>query len=270
MIKKNWFITGASRGLGRVWMQAALERGDHVAATVRHAGDLSDLRSLYGDAVLLVELDVTDRAAVFAAVAQAHAHFGQLDVIVSAAGYGLFGAIEEVSIEQIRSNVETNLFGTLNVIQAALPLLRRQGSGHILPVTSIAGLVAIPTSGIYTATKFALEGLAESLAAEVSGLGIKVTLIEPMLFRTNFGKAVAYGSPIPEYDPVREVVAGLMRPEAFSDPEATAEAILSLVDAEEAPLRLMLGDALPFVRDVYAQRIKGWEAWDDVARAAQG
>jgi len=270
MAQKIWFITGASRGFGRIWAQAALERGDRVAATVRHLGALDELRNRYGDAVLPLELDVTDRAAVFATVGQAHAHFGRLDVVVSAAGYGLLGAIEEVSIEDTRSNVETNLFGTLNVIQAVLPLLRRQGSGHILPVTSTSGLIGIPTSGIYTATKFAVEGLAESLAAEVAGLGIKVTLIEPGPFRTNFGNAVTYGTPIADYDPIREMLNGLLTPEAFGDPEATAKAILKLVDTDEPPLRLMLGMMLPFVRDTYAQRITEWEAWDDVARAAQG
>jgi NAD(P)-dependent dehydrogenase (short-subunit alcohol dehydrogenase family) len=174
-------ITGAGRGFGRIWAQAALERGDHVAATVRNASDLDTLLTKHSDAILRLELDVTDRAGVFAAVEQAHAHFGRLDVIVSAAGYGLLGAIEEISIEAARANVKTNLLGTLNLIQAALPLLRRQGSGHILPVSSISGLIGVPTSGIYTATKFAVEGLAKSLAAEVAGLGIRVTLIEPGL-----------------------------------------------------------------------------------------
>ena len=187
---KVWFITGASRGFGRVWTEAALKRGDRIAATVRNPETLGELVSAYGDAVLVLPLEVTDRDAVFATIDHAHRHFGRLDVILSNAGYGYMGAIEELEPAQAKANFDTNVFGTLSVIQAALPILRAQGTGHILTVSSIGGVIGFPTGGSYTATKFAVEALSEALAAEVAPFGIKVTIIEPGSFSTEFRSAM--------------------------------------------------------------------------------
>lgn len=272
MSNKVWFVTGASRGFGRVWTQAALNRGDKVVATARDAAAISDLVSAHGDAVLPLALDVTDRAAVFDAVERGARHFGRLDVVVNNAGYGLFGAIEETSESEARAQIETNLFGALWVLQAALPQLRRQRSGHILSVSSIGGVVAFPTLGVYHATKWALEALSETLAQEVADFGIKVTLIEPGAYATDWARGSAVrASTMVEYDPVRAKLAAAFAGARPGDPAATAQAILQVVDAESPPLRLMLGAvALPVARQRYAERLATWEAWEGVTQAAQG
>ena len=208
MSAKIWFITGTSRGFGREWALAALERGDSVVATARNASSLDTLVAAHGDAVLPISLDVTNREAVFAAVARAHEHFGRLDVVVNNAGYGQFGMVEELSEAEAREQIETNLFGALWVTQAALPFLRAQGSGHFLQVSSIGGVSAFPTVGIYHASKWALEGLSQSLAQEVAGFGIKVTLIEPGGYSTDWGGSSAkHATALPAYDEVREQAA---------------------------------------------------------------
>jgi NAD(P)-dependent dehydrogenase (short-subunit alcohol dehydrogenase family) len=173
MASKNWFITGSSRGFGREWAIAALERGDAVAATARDTSTLDDLTDRFGDSVLPLKLDVTDRSAAFAAVRQAHDRFGRLDVVVNNAGYGQFGMVEEISEQEARDQIETNLFGALWVTQAALPFLRAQGSGHILQVSSIGGVTAFPNVGMYHASKWALEGISQALAQEVAAFGIR-------------------------------------------------------------------------------------------------
>lgn len=270
---KVWLVTGASRGFGRRWAEAALARGDSVAATARDVESLDALREQYAQKLLPLAVDVTRRDDVFAAVNEAHRYFGRLDVVLCAAGYGYMGAIEEVSIEETRANFETNVFGTLSVIQAALALLRAQGSGHILPVSSAGGLVAFPTGGIYEATKFAVEGFAEALAAEVAGFGIKVTIIEPGPFATDFmsQSSIRQATPIAAYDAIRQHLASMLTADSFGDPAATSEAILKVVDAAEPPLRLILGSSmLPLVRQVYADRLQTWSQWEDVSIAAQG
>src|ERR1700712_197304 len=165
---KNWFITGTSRGFGREWAIAALDRGDKVAATARNIESLSDLVDKYGENLLPLELDVTDREADFAAVARAHDVFGSLDVVINNAGFGQFGMIEELSEAEARDQFETNVFGALWITQAALPFLRAQGSGHIVQVSSIGGISAFPTVGMYHASKWGLEGFSQALAQEVA------------------------------------------------------------------------------------------------------
>ena len=205
MARKIWFITGTSRGFGREWAIAALDRGDKVAATARDSASLDDLAAKYGDALLPIELDVTDRDADFAAVKQAHDHFGRLDVIVNNAGYGHFGMVEEVSEQEIRAQLETNVLGALWITQAALPYLREQGSGHILQVSSIGGISAFMTTGAYHASKWALEGLSQSLAQEVAGFGVRVTLIEPAGYSTDWsGSSAKHSAELPAYAPVRQ------------------------------------------------------------------
>src|SRR5256884_2500 len=179
MAKKIWFITGASRGFGRQWAEAALQRGDLVAATARTPELLTKLVDTYGDAVLPIQLDVTDRSAVFEAVNRAADHFGKLDVVINNAGYGHFGMIEELTEDEVRAQLETNFFGALWVTQAVLPIMRAQGSGHIIQVSSLGGITAFPAIGAYHASKWALEGFSQSLSQADAGFGINVTLIEP-------------------------------------------------------------------------------------------
>ncbi len=271
---KTWFITGTSRGFGREWAIAALERGDKVAATARNVAALDDLVAKYGDAILPLKLDVTDREAAFAAVRRAHERFGRLDVVVNNAGYGHFGMVEEVSEDEIRAQLETNVLGALWVTQAALPILREQGSGHILQVSSIGGVSAFMNTGAYHASKWALEGFSQSLSQEVAGFGIKVTLIEPAGYSTDWsGSSAKHSTPLPAYDQVREAAARArgQRFTAPGNPVATREAILQIVDSDNPPLRLFLGESpLRIAVADYGSRLSTWAQWQQVAAAAQG
>jgi NAD(P)-dependent dehydrogenase (short-subunit alcohol dehydrogenase family) len=273
MAVKTWFITGTSRGFGREWAIAALDRGDRVAATARDIASLGDLVTEYGAAILPIPLDVTDRAAVRAAVRQTHETFGRLDVVVNNAGYGQFGMVEEISEPEIRAQLETNLLGALWVTQAALPYLRAQGSGHILQVSSIGGISAFPNTGAYHASKWALEGLSQSLAQEVAGFGIKVTLIEPSGYATDWaGPSAMHATVLPAYEPVHQRAAQA-RARRFrpGDPAATRDAVLRLVDSPTPPLRLFLGEApLGIATADYESRLAAWREWQPVAVAAQG
>ena len=271
-MSRVWFITGTSRGFGRIWAEAALGRGDKVAATARNIGTLTDLVEHYGDNVLPITLDVTDKSAVEQAVKAAHAHFGRLDVVVNNAGYGLFAMTEEVTEQQARAQFETNVFGALWVTQAVLPYLRERGSGHLIQVSSIGGLRAFPGLGIYNASKWALEGLSEALAAEVAGFGVKVTIIEPAGYATDWGGSSAVHSEhVPAYLGVREAIAAAWSGTVSGDPQATAAAVLQVVDAEEPPLRIFLGAGpLDLMREEYARRLETWEEWNEVSEAAMG
>ena len=271
---KTWFITGTSRGFGREWAIAALERGDRVAATARDVSSLDDLSQKYGDALLALPLDVTDREAVFATVARAHEHFGRLDVVVNNAGYGQFGMIEEISEQEARAQIETNVFGALWVTQAALPFLREQGSGHFLQVSSIGGISAFPNVGMYHASKWALEGFSQALAQEVADFGLTVTLIEPGGFDTDWGGSSAkHATPLPAYDEFRVKAAEQrrQRTSASGDPAASSAAVLELVDAENPPLRAFLGSApLGIATADYESRLAEWNAGQDLAVRAGG
>jgi NAD(P)-dependent dehydrogenase (short-subunit alcohol dehydrogenase family) len=268
---KVWFVTGASRGFGRVWTEAALKRGDKVAATARTPAALDELVKIYGDAILALPLDVTDRDAVFDAVRRTHGHFKRLDVIVCNAGYGYMGAIEELEPSQVKTNFDANVFGTLSVVQAALPILRAQASGHILTVSSIGGIIGFPTGGSYTASKFAIEAMSEALAGEVAAFGVKVTIIEPGHFATEFRSGVQSPPAMDVYNPIRQAIRASFKPADFGNPEATAAAILEVVDANEPPLRLVLGSTtVAKFRAAYAARLSNWEKWEAVSNAAQG
>jgi NAD(P)-dependent dehydrogenase (short-subunit alcohol dehydrogenase family) len=268
---KTWFITGTSRGFGREWTKAALARGDRVAATARNIDSLKDLASEHGKNLLPIKLDVTDRAADFAAVKQAHEHFGRLDVVINNAGYGLFGAVEEVSEEQARAQMETNFFGALWVTQAALPFLREQKSGHILQVSSIGGIAAFPAVGMYHASKWALEAFSDSLSQEVRQFGIKVTLIEPGGFATDWaGSSSVHAKENTLYDSIRRLRPATMQAKR-GDPRATSAAVLKAVDSENPPLRLLLGNpAAEYVKELYPQRLATWAEWEKISRAADG
>jgi NAD(P)-dependent dehydrogenase (short-subunit alcohol dehydrogenase family) len=272
MANKTWFITGTSRGFGREWTKAALERGDHVAATARDTSSLEDLRSEHGDALLALPLDVTDRSAAFDAVAQAHKHFGRLDIVVNNAGYGHFGMVEEISEQEARAQIETNLFGALWVTQAALPLLRAQGSGHIVQVSSIGGISAFATVGMYHASKWALEGFSQALAQEVGEFGIHVTLIEPGGFSTDWsGPSAKRSEPIAAYDGLRERQQRWRAGNVPGDPVASAAAIMLVVDADPPPLRVFFGASpLAIAEGDYASRLAMWREWQPVSELAQG
>ena len=268
---KTWFITGASRGLGRIWAEAALKRGDKVTATARKLADVVDLRQRFGDAVLPLALDVTDPGQVQPIVQQAYEHFGKLDVLVNNAGSSLIATVEEGSEDQIHDLFEANFFGMVRVLRAALPLLRQQGSGHILGVSSSLGIVPMPLIGFYSATKSAVEALHEAMAQEVKAFGIHVTLIEPGAYATDFGKSAKRADAMEAYGGFRKEVMAKLANAERGDPEATPDAILKIVDAENPPLRFTLGSTLlPTARAVYADRIATWEAWKDVSNAAQG
>lgn len=270
-MKRTWFITGASRGFGRIWAEAALERGDQVTATARKVADVAGLKERFGDAVLPLALDVTDAAQVQEVVEQAYAHFGRLDVLVNNAGASLFAATEEASDEQIRGLFDTNYLGMVRVLRAALPLLRKQGSGHILGVSSGLGITAMPLIGFYCATKWAVEALHESLAQEVKAFGIHVTLVEPGAYATDFGMSAKVAEALEPYAEFRAQFLKHLADLERGDPSATASAVLRLVDAENPPLRFGLGTSiLPRARAAYAERLETWEAWEDVSNAAMG
>ena len=272
--EKVWLITGTSKGFGRVWAEAALERGDKVVATARKLASLDALVARYGSNVLALALDVTDEASVTSAVRQGLARIGRLDVIVNNAGYGLFGTIEEVTPAEARAQMETNLFGALWVTKAVLPILREQRSGHIIQVSSIAGVNAFPTLGLYHASKWALEGFSQALAAEVKEFGIYVTLVEPTRYSTDWGGSSSAHAPrLAVYDGVRARLAEAFRAAGRNqgNPLATRSAILEVVDATEPPLRVFFGAGmLEMMKAEYVSRIATWEKWNDLSVAAQG
>lgn len=273
-MSKTIFITGASRGFGKIWAEAFLERGDKVVVTSRNLSGLTELKEKYGNAVLPLELDITNRAACFESIANAKAHFGSIDVVINNAGTGVFGAVEELGEQDARDIIDANLFGTLWVTQAALPIFRAQGNGHILQLSSSLWIYTFATLGIYSASKFAVEGLSEALYLEVKGLGIHVTIVEPNAFSTDFNASSQQSKPIAAYDAMKaELYAdpNMTASDAYGDPMATAEAILKLVDAPNPPLRLFLGKkALPLARSVYAERLASWEEWNDISVKAHG
>jgi NADP-dependent 3-hydroxy acid dehydrogenase YdfG len=270
---KVWFITGTSRGFGRVWAEAALGRGDKVAATARSLESIADLKEKYGENVLTLELDVTKADQVKAAVTQAFDHFGKLDIVFNNAGYSLVGTIEEASADDVRALYETNVLGPLSVIQAALPLLRKQGYGHILGTSSNLGHVTMPVIGYYCSSKWAFEAIHESLAAEVKPFGIKVTIIEPGAYATEFGspESLKFAQGLEIYADFKAQFFGGLKGLERGDPNATPEALFQVVDSKNPPLRFNLGSHnLPGVRKAYEERLAMWEAWDTVSSAAQG
>jgi len=276
MSNRIWFITGASRGFGRSFAQAALAAGDRVAATARDTSSLEELVGDHGDAILPLELDVTDHDACFAAVGRAHEHFGRLDVVVNNAGYGMSGAIEELTEEQARRQIEVNVFGALWVTQAALPILREQRSGWIVQVSSIGGLAAFPLTGIYHASKWALEGFSESLRQEIAPFGVRVLMVEPSGFRTDWaGSSMDRAEPIAAYDEIEAIAErrAAQREENNGsqpgNPDLAARALLETLDRDDPPFRLLLGNvAFDVAVDRYESRLKEFRAGEQTARGA--
>jgi len=267
---KTIFITGASRGFGKIWLESFLKRGDKVAATSRNVDGLKYLKELYPDTFLSFQLDINDRSAVFAVVNRANAHFDGLDVVINNAGYGVFGMVEEIDEQEARSLIDTNILGTLWVTQACLPIFRKKQSGHIIQLSSVLGLWSMPSIGIYSATKFAVEGLSEALAQEVAGQGISVTLVEPNAYSTDFGGTSAVTSqPVAAYDGLRASIFASRDKDSYGDPEATVDAMHELIDCKNPPLRFFLGKiGLLKTRAVYKARIDEWEKWNETAVAA--
>jgi NAD(P)-dependent dehydrogenase (short-subunit alcohol dehydrogenase family) len=268
--RRVWFVTGASRGFGRALSEAVVARGERLIATARSPELLDELAERHPEALVL-RLDVTDRARARQAIAEGIERFGRLDVVVNNAGYGHFGAVEELTDEELRNQFEVNLFGLINVTRAALPHLRAQRSGHIVQMSSLNGIEGMVGGGYYCASKFAIEGLSESLAAEVAHLGIKVTIVEPGPHRTEFAsrQSAAMADPIDDY----AQTVGAAR-EAFAqmdgtqpgDPARAAYAIIGAVDAENPPLRLPLGEmALTNVRRKLEGQLAELEAWRDLS-----
>jgi len=274
IMSKIIFITGASKGFGKLWAEALLRRGDKVAASARNIEALQDLKEKYGDSILPVKLDVNNRTEVFEVVEKVEKHFGRIDVLINNAGFGLFGTTEETTEQQARDQMETNFFGSLWVAQAILPVMRKQRSGHIIQISSFLGLTTLPLLGLYNASKFAVEGLIETIGSETAHLGIKTTLIEPNGFATDWAgaSAVQTSSDITDYDPVREAFAETGdNPDTWGKPESTVDPVLNLIDNQNPPQRLLFGKiAYHVVNEVYTKRLKDIQNWKEVSIAAHG
>jgi NAD(P)-dependent dehydrogenase (short-subunit alcohol dehydrogenase family) len=266
---KTWLITGASKGFGRAFAEAALRRGDRVAATARDARALADLAAYPG--ALILELDVTDPGTVRDGVRKAEEAFDGLDVVVNNAGYGHFGAVEEVSDAELADQLETNLYGALRVTRAALPRMRERGRGHIVQISSIGGIGAFANLGAYHASKWALEAMSESLSVEVARFGVAVTLVEPGGFDTDWaGASARSSSPHPAYEAMRAEAAARRNGQAPGDPAAAAAALLEIVDMPHPPLRALFGaQANDIVAGIYGRRLDEWAAGRERAVRAQ-
>jgi NAD(P)-dependent dehydrogenase (short-subunit alcohol dehydrogenase family) len=269
---KTWFITGVSSGLGRAMTEKLLARGDRVAGTLRKPGVLQQLERQYGDRLWLRQMDVTDTLAVRRVVDEAFAALGKIDVVVSNAGYGLFGAAEEVSDEQIRAQIDTNLIGSIQVIRAAVPHLRKQGGGRILQVSSEGGQIAYPNFSLYHATKWGIEGFVEAVALEVETFNIQLTLIEPGATATDFGKSLVSPPPLEVYE---NTAVGAMRRAVksgagftFADANKTVDAMIACADHSKAPRRLLLGGgSYDRMHAAFTARIAELEANEAITRS---
>jgi NAD(P)-dependent dehydrogenase (short-subunit alcohol dehydrogenase family) len=270
----TWLITGSSSGIGLALVEHLLERGDRVAATLRKPEVLKDLQARYGERLWTAALDVNDTAAIRRVIERAFSELGRIDVVVSNAGYALFGAAEEVSDEQIELQLQTNLLGSIQVIRACLPRLRAQGGGRILQVSSEGGQLAYPNFSLYHTSKWAIEGFVESVALEVAPFGIQITLVEPGPTRTNFGAALVSPPLMPEYDntpagDVRRAIASGAFP-LTGDPQKMARAMLDIAQVQVAPRRLLLGrGAYERVHAALSQRLAELEHYREQAMGTE-
>lgn len=269
----TWFITGTSSGFGRAMTEKLLARGDRVAATLRRTDALADLKAEYGERLWVAELDVTDARAVRRVVDSAFSELGCIDVVVNNAGYGLFGAAEEFSDEQIRHQIDTNLIGSIQVIRATLPHLRAQGRGRILQVSSEGGQVTYPGFSVYHASKWAIEGFVESVAQEVAAFGIAFTIAEPGAARTRFGEGLVQPAPMPTYessvvgDVRRAVMSGNLEDfGAIGDADKMAQAMIDSASRYPAPRRLAMGSSsYTHIRNELTARLAELEAQKEIA-----
>jgi NAD(P)-dependent dehydrogenase (short-subunit alcohol dehydrogenase family) len=272
-MQRTWFITGTSSGFGRIMTEQLLARGDRVAATLRTPSALDELRARYPEQLWVAQLDVTDGAAINAVLARAFTELGQIDVIVSNAAYGLFGAAEELTNEQVRRQLDTNLLGSIGLIRSALPWLRKQGGGRVIQVSSEGGQIAYPNFSLYHATKWGIEGFVESVAQEVAPFGIEFTLAEPGPTPTNFAAGLDTAPAMPEYD---ETPSGAVRRaladgsfKLSGDPVQMVRFMIDSADQSPAPRRIALGStAYESIRAALTDRLTKLEAQKDVAFAA--
>jgi NAD(P)-dependent dehydrogenase (short-subunit alcohol dehydrogenase family) len=266
---KVWFITGSSRGLGRSLTEAVLKSGDKVIATARNIGQLDELVAEYGEQIKPIALDVTDYEQVYHVVAEAAAHFGQIDVLVNNAGFGIIGAAEAYTDEQVRSQLETNLYAPIEITRAVLPYMRKQGSGRILQISSIGGRVGNPGLTMYQAAKFGLAGFTEALAKEVASFGILVTSVEPGGFRTDWaGASMTYAREIEGYEMVNQRTDFFKSGEfvPVGDPEKAAEVMVALAAHPTPPVHLVLGsEAIGILKIADETRKAEMEQWLDVS-----
>lgn len=268
-MSKVWFITGCSTGFGRHLAEEVLQKGDKVAVTARNTDDVKDLVTQYPDTAVAIQLDVTNSTQVKTAVQQAKEKFGRIDVLVNNAGIGYFGAIEESEEAEVRRMFEINFFGLASVTNAVLPIMRTQRSGHIVNISSVGGLVAFPGVGFYNATKFAVTGYSEALAKEVGALGIKVTVIAPSGFRTDWAGRSANNTKIVIDDYKETAHANQNTIRGYSgnqpgDPVRAAQAIIKAVESPVPPLRLMLGaGALKGIRNKIVELQKDIDTWEE-------
>lgn len=265
-----WFITGSSRGLGRSLTTAVLAAGHKVAATARNPEQLKDLETQYPGQVLPLRLDVTDRQQVHSAVGSAVAHFGKIDVVVNNAGFGITGATEGYTTEQVRSQLETNLYGPIEVTRAVLPLLRKQGHGRILQISSIGGRIGNAGLGIYQAAKFGLAGFSEALAKEVAPLGIRVTSVEPGGFRTDWaGDSMSFAPKVEGYENSIGVIEDILSSGKFipmGDPAKAAQVLINLAAHPNPPVHLVLGsEAVAMLEQANAARDAELAEWKPVS-----
>ena len=270
---KTWFISGASSGLGRLLTEKLLARGDRIVATLRREGVLDDLLAEHGNRLFVLKLDVTDTDAVRTAVTRVFEKMGRIDVVVSNAGYGLFGAAEEVTDAQIDRQIATNLVGSIQLIRASLPHLRRQGGGRIVQVSSEGGQIAYPNFSVYHAAKWGIEGFVESVAKEVAPFGIDFLIVEPGPTITNFAAGLDHAPSMPVYDatPAGDVRRGLFDGSFVvkGDAANTVDAMIVAADADRCPLRLTLGSAAyASISVALAERLQSLEAQRDIALSA--
>ncbi|BCK76815.1 short-subunit dehydrogenase [Acetobacter aceti NBRC 14818] len=274
-MSKIWLITGASSGLGRIMTEDLLERGDKVVATIRRKDALTDLKREYGDRLIVMMLEMTDTVAIRSAVAGAFGHVGRIDVVVSNAGYGLFGAAEEVADADIDRQIATNLTGSIQLIRAVLPYLRQQGGGRIMQVSSEGGQIAYPNFSLYHTTKWGIEGFIESVAQEVAPFRIDCIIVEPGPTGTNFAAGMVHAAPMAVYD---DTPAGAVRKAIDAgtfpingDARRTVAAMIAAADSEKPPFRLPLGSkAYDNITRELASRLTSIETQRDVAYSADG
>jgi len=269
-VSKVWFVTGSSRGLGRALVEVALEAGDRVVATARHPERLKDLRDKYGDAVILLPLDVTDCVAAARAVAHAQQSFGRVDVVINNAGYSDLASFEDTTVDSFRMQFDTNFYGVVNVSKAAVPVLREQGSGHIFQVSSLSSRVSAPGLSAYQAAKWAIVGFSRGLAQEMAPFGVKITVLEPGGMRTDWaGSSMTIPEPSPPYRAAIGAFADLVRGGSgreATDPRRVARLVRDLAGRDDAPVRLLLGaDAVPMAQQAARELAASDEAWRDVS-----
>jgi NAD(P)-dependent dehydrogenase (short-subunit alcohol dehydrogenase family) len=269
-MSKVWFVTGSSRGLGRSFVEVALEAGDRVAATARNPERLQDLVDKYGDAVLPVRLDVTDYDAAAHIVAQAAAKFGRIDVVVNNAGYADLGSFEDTTIDSFRTQIDTDFYGVVNVSKAVVPLLRERGGGHIFQVSSLIARLSGAGLTAYAAAKWAVAGFSLGLAQEIAPFGVKVTILEPGAMRTDWGgSSMTVPQPSAPYQPTIAAFAEALRAFSGHEPGSTrrvAQVVRDLAGRDDAPVHLLLGtDAVPLAQQAAQELAASDEAWRDIS-----